>query len=221
MAAPMEGTPVRIGAAPPYGHVIVNERWRGSAIVQGFQGKLKAIFEEGLGLVDFHLSDHSCVLYVSESGLVAGNGYRRKLFQFRKASKLHGIIVVEKTRLSEQYFPAVQKFVVFELGLTLLPVASQSEASQLIAQLVHDESKEESRNPFLRKKAAKLCEPVVLALVQQIPGVGRVKALALLRHFPSIHQLSNATAQQLEAAVGAAAAQSVRGFFHTSLAPPR
>ncbi|MBN3316576.1 FAP24 protein, partial [Atractosteus spatula] len=215
----MEGTPVRIGAAPPYGHVIVNERWRGSAIVQGFQGKLKAIFEEGLGLVDFHLSDHSCVLYVSESGLVAGNGYRRKLVQFRKASKLDGIIVVEKTRLSEQYFPDVQKFVVFELGLTLLPVASQSEASQLIAQLVHDESKEESRNPFLRKKGAKLSEPVVLAL--QIPGVGRVKALALLRHFPSIYQLSNATAQQLEAVVGAATAQSVRGFFHTSLAPPR
>ncbi|XP_066570131.1 Fanconi anemia core complex-associated protein 24 [Amia ocellicauda] len=207
------GTPVRVGAAPPYGHVIVNEKWRGSTIVQGFQGKIKPIFEDGLGLVDFHLSNRSCVLYVSESDLVAGSNYKRKLVRFRKASKLNGIIVVEKTQLSAQYFAAVQKFVAFELGMTLLPVASQTEASQLITQLVHDESKEDSQSPFLKRSGARLAEPVVLALVQQIPGVGKVKALALLNHFPSIYQLSNATAKDLEAVVGQTTAQHVRTFF--------
>ena len=48
------------------------------------------------------------------------------------------MVLVEKTRLSEQYFPAVQKFVAFDLGLTLLPVGGQTEASQLIAQMVRD-----------------------------------------------------------------------------------
>lgn len=43
---------------------------------------------------------------------------------------------MEKTRLSEQYFPAVQKFVVFDLGLSLLPVSGQTDASQLITQMV-------------------------------------------------------------------------------------
>lgn len=43
---------------------------------------------------------------------------------------------MEITRLSEQYFPAVQKFVALDLGLTLLPVGGQAEASQLIAQIV-------------------------------------------------------------------------------------
>lgn len=46
------------------------------------------------------------------------------------------LVLVEKTRLSEQYFGAMQKLVVFDLGLTLLPVGGQAEASQLIAQIV-------------------------------------------------------------------------------------
>lgn len=45
-------------------------------------------------------------------------------------------MIVEKTRLSEQYFSGLQKFVVLELGLTLLPVSTSAEAAQLIAQLV-------------------------------------------------------------------------------------
>lgn len=45
-------------------------------------------------------------------------------------------MIVEKTHLSEQYFSGLQKFVVLELGLTLLPVSSPAEAAQLIAQMV-------------------------------------------------------------------------------------
>lgn len=53
-----------------------------------------------------------------------------------KASNLNGIVMVERTTTSDQYFPAMQNFVVLELGMTLLPVANQEEASQLIIQLV-------------------------------------------------------------------------------------
>lgn len=51
-------------------------------------------------------------------------------------SKLQGIVMAEKTRLSEQYYSALQKFVVLELGLTLLPVVGPAEAAQLIEQMV-------------------------------------------------------------------------------------
>ncbi|KAH1181676.1 hypothetical protein KIL84_005402 [Mauremys mutica] len=132
-----ETTSVEAGAVSvPYGHVIGNEKWRGSQIAQGLQGKIKLILEDGLGFVDFHLSNRSCILYISESDLVAGNGFKRRLVRFRNASSLHGIVIVEKTQISDQYFPAVQKFIVLELGMTLLPVANQGEASQLIIQLV-------------------------------------------------------------------------------------
>lgn len=49
------------------------------------------------------------------------------------------LVLVETGRLSEQYLSAVQRFVVFDLGLALLPVGGHAEASQLIAQMVSGE----------------------------------------------------------------------------------
>ncbi|XP_072136122.1 uncharacterized protein KIAA0513-like isoform X3 [Mobula birostris] len=176
-------------------------------------GRITVVFEDGLGLVDFHLSKRLCVLYISEADLVAGNGYKRKLVRFRNASTLNGVVLVEKTRLSEQYFAGVQKFVVLELGLTLLPVASQSEAAQLIAQLVHEEGRDRDHNPFLRHSRSVLSDTGILASVQKIPGVGKVKAMNLLCRFPSIQQLSAATQEELEPVTGPAVAQQITEFF--------
>lgn len=62
----------------------------------------------------------------------------------KSSSHPQTLVLVENTRLSEQYFTAVQKFVVFDLGLTLLPVSGQTEAAQLIAQVVSNREKTES-----------------------------------------------------------------------------
>ncbi|XP_066525915.1 Fanconi anemia core complex-associated protein 24 [Hoplias malabaricus] len=205
---------VRI-SAPPYGHIVINAKWRGSALVQHFKGNVKLLYEEELGVVDLQLSNRSCVLYVTESDLVAGNEYRRKIVRFRNSnSKLSGIVIVEKTHLNEQYFSGLQKFVVLELGLTLLPVASPAEAAQLIEQLVHGESKD---NPFRKRSMSRLLDPVVKNMVQKIPGVGKVKALALLQQFSSIYEISTASVQELASVVGQATAQHIWGFFHDRL----
>ncbi|XP_072527953.1 Fanconi anemia core complex-associated protein 24 [Salminus brasiliensis] len=205
---------VSVNAVPPYGHIIIDAKWRGSTLVQHFKGSVKAIYEEELGVVDIHLSNRSCILYVSESDLIAGTDYKRKIVRFRNSnSKLQGIVIVEKTCLSEQYFSGLQKFVVLELGLTLLPVASPVEAAQLIEQMVHGESKE---NPFRKRSMSRLLDPVVLDMVQLIPGVGKVKAIALLERFPSIYEINNASVQELESVVGHATAQHVWGFFHNN-----
>lgn len=79
---------------------------------------------------------------------------------------------------------------------------------------VHGENKE---NPFRRKSISRLLDPVVLALVQQIPGVGKVKAMALLQRYSSIHQLSQASVKDFEPIVGQATAQHIWGFFHKPL----
>ena len=76
---------------------------------------------------------------------------------------------------------------------------------------VHGEGRE---NPFRRRSSVQLLDPLVLALVQQVPGVGRVKALALLQHFSSIRQICNAAPAELENIVGQAAAQQIHNFFH-------
>ncbi|XP_031135748.1 Fanconi anemia core complex-associated protein 24 [Sander lucioperca] len=205
--------PVLLNAVPPYGHVIASEKWRNSSLIQSLKGGgVKILFENELGVADFHLPNKSCILYVSECDIIAGNGYKRKLVRYRNtSSSFQELVLVENTRLSEQYFSAVQKFVVFDLGLTLLPVSGQTEASQLIAQIVHGEDRE---NPFRRRSSSRLLDPLVLAVVQHVPGVGRVKALALLQQFSSIQQLCNAPLDELEPIVGQAAAQQIHSFFH-------
>ncbi|NWI16497.1 FAP24 protein, partial [Crypturellus soui] len=209
--------PVTAGSiVVPYGHAIGNEKWRGSEISQRLQGKIKLIFEDGLGLVDFHLSNKTCILYISEADLVAGDEFKRRLVRFRNASSVGGIVIVERTSISEQYFLAVQKLVVLELGMVLLPVANQGEAAQLITQLVsfsvREQSKDRSSNPFLRKQCSQLAEASVFRTVQQIPGVGKTKALLLLQQFGSIHRLCNASVKELETVVGQTLAQQIYTF---------
>ncbi|XP_031471369.1 Fanconi anemia core complex-associated protein 24 [Phasianus colchicus] len=197
----------------PYGHVVGNEKWRGSGLARRLQGKTKLVFEDGLGLVDFHLSNRICVLYISEADLVAGDEFKRRLVRFRNTSSLGGIVIVEKTPISEQYFSAVQKLVVLQLGMVLLPVANQEEASQLITQLVREQSKDHTSNPFLRKQCSQLAEASVFRTVQQIPGVGKTKALLLLQQFGSIHQICNASVKELELVVGPTVAQQIHAFL--------
>ncbi|KFP94778.1 FAP24 protein, partial [Haliaeetus albicilla] len=200
----------------PYGHVIGNEKWRGSEIAQRLQGKIRLVFEDDLGLVDFHLSNRTCILYISEADLVAGDEFKRRLVRFRNVSSLGGIVIVEKTQISDQYFLAVQKLVVLELGMALLPVANQGEASQLITQLVsfyvREQSKDHNSNPFLRKQCSQLAESSVFRTVQQIPGVGKTKALLLLQQFGSIHRLCNTSVKELELVVGQTVAQQIHTF---------
>ncbi|XP_048814973.1 Fanconi anemia core complex-associated protein 24 isoform X2 [Lagopus muta] len=184
-----------------------------SSWLQLHRGKTKLVFEDGLGLVDFHLSNRICVLYISEADLVAGDEFKRRLVRFRNASSIGGIVIVEKTPISEQYFSAVQKLVVLQLGMALVPVANQEEASQLITQLVREQSKDHTSNPFLRKQCSQLAEASVFRTVQQIPGVGKTKALLLLQQFGSIHQICNASVKELELVVGPTVAQQIHTFL--------
>ncbi|NXR30624.1 FAP24 protein, partial [Zosterops hypoxanthus] len=209
--------PVTAGSiVVPYGHVIGNEKWRESEVAQRLQGKVRLIFEDGLGLVDFHLSNRTCILLISEADLVAGDEFKRRLVRFRNASSLRGIVIVEKTQISDQYYSGVQKLVVLELGMVLLPVANQGEASQLIVQLVsfcvREQSRDRGANPFLRRQRAPPAEPALLQALQRVPGVGKTKALLLLQRFGSIHGLCNASVTELEQVVGQTVAQQIYTF---------
>ncbi|XP_037372274.1 Fanconi anemia core complex-associated protein 24 isoform X2 [Talpa occidentalis] len=185
------------GAGPthlPFGHIVANEKWRGSQLAQELQDPVFFISPKLIWWQEM----------ATERGL------------FELEITLQGIVIVEKTQMSEQYFPAIQKFTVLDLGMVLLPVASHTEASCLIMQLVQEQTKEPSKNPFLTKKRTQISEPCLLRTVQQIPGVGKTKAPLLLQKFPSLQQLSNSSIQQLEPVVGLPAAQQIHSFFTQS-----
>uniref|UniRef100_A0A3B3YAA3 DisA/LigA helix-hairpin-helix motif domain-containing protein n=1 Tax=Poecilia mexicana TaxID=48701 RepID=A0A3B3YAA3_9TELE len=72
-------------------------------------------------------------------------------------------------------------------------------------------------NPFRRKTSGQLLDSVTVISVQQIPGVGRVKALTLMQNFSSLKEISNASPAELEPIVGEGSAQQIHSFFHGNL----
>lgn len=52
-------------------------------------GGVKILFESHLGGADLHLPNNSCVLYLSECDVIAGNGYKRKLVRYRNVGFGH------------------------------------------------------------------------------------------------------------------------------------
>ncbi|KAL5018023.1 hypothetical protein ScPMuIL_003745 [Solemya velum] len=90
-------TLVRKQLQVPVGHVVVSGRWRNSDIVASLQGKVNVLFEDSLGVVDFHPAGHVGVVYISEADLITASGYKRKLAKLRKAGQIQreaaGILV--------------------------------------------------------------------------------------------------------------------------------
>lgn len=64
-------------------------------------GGVKVLFENELGAADFHLPNKSCILYVSECDVIAGNGYKRKLVRYRNVSLMK--VVTDKVSLCETF----------------------------------------------------------------------------------------------------------------------
>ncbi|KAI0228486.1 Fanconi anemia core complex-associated protein 24 [Lamellibrachia satsuma] len=205
----------------PHGHIITNSKWRGTELATVLQGQVNILYEDDLSLLDFYPSAGMGVVYVTEADVVTGGyTYRSKLAKLRKANTIKVIVLVEKTEVSRQYFWPVQKFVVLELGLTLLPVTSQKEAANMLAALVHAENHPRN-NAFIgtAKRKAVSVDEAVLASIQCVPKLGEVKGRLLLEKFHSILGVVEASEQELAQVVGPATASHVKTFFCQPAAP--
>lgn len=213
-------TPIHDRGRVPPGCLVCNPKWRRSQLHDAVQGQVKVIFEEDLGVSDFYTSSEVAVIYVSETDLVAGLGYRRKLAKLRKVNKLKGIVIVEKTPMTAQHFLDLQKFVVLELGMVLLPVSSQTEAAGLLAQMVLEEQKPQA-NPFRIRRRPQSVDASLLATMQLVPKLGSVKAKALLRRFGSLKKICQASHEELSSVVGVAHAKYIQNFLSLKISPKR
>ncbi|XP_046544184.1 Fanconi anemia core complex-associated protein 24-like isoform X2 [Haliotis rubra] len=199
----------------PLGHILVSGRWRNTDLVNTLQGTANVHFDDGLGVVDFHPSSHTGVIYVSEADIVSGSGYKRKVAKLRKANKVRGVVMAEKTATSGQYYQDLQKFVMLEIGFVLLPVNNQKEAAGLLAQMVDVESKPEA-NPFFKKPRPVSVDVALLSSLQCIPRLGGVKAKQLLLHFGSLQAIARASLEDLSSIVGKASATNIKAFLDGS-----
>ncbi|XP_041376598.1 Fanconi anemia core complex-associated protein 24-like isoform X2 [Gigantopelta aegis] len=204
--------PVKTEINVPTGHIVISGRWRTTELTDALLSSVRVHYDDNLGVVDFHTSSHTGVIYVSESDMVTASGYRRKLVMLRKANSVRGVIIAEKTTMSSQYYSDLQRFCVLEIGFVLLPVTNQTEAAGLLAQMVHCEGKQES-NPFLRRRLLQQVDPALVMSLQKVPKLGQVKALQLLEAFHSLRGICEASTEALSKIVGAACARNVKQFF--------
>ena len=49
---------------------------------------------------------------------------------------VRGVVIVEKTSITSQYFDDLQNFVAITLGMIVIPVPSQAEAAGVLVQMV-------------------------------------------------------------------------------------
>ncbi|XP_001632278.2 Fanconi anemia core complex-associated protein 24 [Nematostella vectensis] len=213
MAAP--STPRLHGALIPSGHVLLNEKWRDSEIGRSIkENHIRIMYDDHMSLVDFHPSNKVAIVFLPEAELIGGIDYKGRILKLTKSS-FRCIVIAERTPLSEQYFAALQKFVVIERSLALLPVTTQSEAGKIIAHMVKMENKP-ANNPYRIKMKPVQTDKALLGTVQSIPGLGQKKALALLKEFKSIEVISRASVEAMSRVVGKACAEQVKTFIDNS-----
>ncbi|XP_066981476.1 Fanconi anemia core complex-associated protein 24-like [Macrobrachium rosenbergii] len=200
----------------PSGCLLVSEVWRKTQLSEHLRRSTDVHYAEGLDVVDFYPSEDAAVIFLSEADLVSGNAYRRRIVKFRQVIGItRGVVVAQKTQLTSEHFGNLQKFVVIELGLTLIPVSSIEEAGNLLTQMVCCEAKINA-NPFrMKTKPANTPDAALLGCTTMIPGLGEKKALLLLKHFGSLKSLCNASQESIADIVGPSTALSVYNFFHT------
>lgn len=206
-------TPTKNAGKTPLGRITVAEKWKHSELCDTLRKLLQIVFTEEPGsVIDFYPSSNVAVVYISEAECILGNQYRRKLAKLRNAHGIRGVVLFEKTNVTNQYFISLQQFAVLDLGLVLLTVANQSEAAHLLAQIVALETKNQN-NPFLVKRTLPSFDEMALNTVRTIPGLGEVKSKQLLQHFKSIINISQATIEELTPVIGRGSAHQVWSFF--------
>ena len=205
-------TPAKATISVPPGFIVASSKWRGTELSTVLQGSSRILYEENLGSMDFHPANHIGVVYAAEMDIVSQNSVRRKLAKLRKSNKLQIIVLAEKTTSNSQYYQDFQRFVALELGFLITPVPSQKEAAGILAQLVQNESRQET-NPFNKKRRNGNLDQAMLLTLQCVPKLGNVKAKQLLDHYLSLQAIAAASVQDLAQVVGKASAQNVKSFF--------
>uniref|UniRef100_A0A023GGJ3 Putative structure-specific endonuclease ercc1-xpf ercc1 component n=1 Tax=Amblyomma triste TaxID=251400 RepID=A0A023GGJ3_AMBTT len=204
---------IRKDVRVPVGHVVISEKWAGSELHTALKSLLQTVVSDHLGLIDFYPSSDSAVLYISEAELLNENAVKRKIVKLRKNNAKRPYVIAEQAAALQEQYNNLQQFAVMELGIPLLAVHNQTEAAQLLAQMEAVESGEKE-NPFLVQRRVAPMGSAVTACLLRVPGLGEVKARALLQKYRSIRAISLSSIDDLTKVVGPASAASIHRFFN-------
>ncbi|XP_054918038.1 Fanconi anemia core complex-associated protein 24-like isoform X2 [Dermacentor andersoni] len=222
---------IRRDVCVPVGHIVIAERWAGSELHTALKSLLQTVVSDHLGLVDFYPSSDSAVLYITEADLLSEHAIKRKIVKLRKRHELHlglrgcGLeprqqnnakkpyVIAEQAEALQEQYNNLQQFAVMELGIPVMAVHNQLEAAQLLAQMEAVESGEK-QNPFLAPWRLPPLTSALATCLLRVPGLGEVKAKALLQKYHSLRAIASCSTEDLTKAVGPASATSIHKFFN-------
>eukprot|EP00794_Sanderia_malayensis_P018784 gene18784-20675_t len=194
------------GSRVPPGHVLAHVKYQGTEIVKQLQSLgVTAIVQNGLGIVDFYPSSTLAVKWIQENDLQNMDSLKQKLKKISLA-KCNGIIVVEVTENSKQYFKEIQMFSALELDkISVIPVSTSIDVAKILSQLAYDNG---NANQFFKNKVKIDLDGAVLTTLKSLPGVGGKKARQLLEKYPSFQEIAESSIEDLKSVVGSQAALS-------------
>ncbi|XP_037559009.1 Fanconi anemia core complex-associated protein 24-like [Dermacentor silvarum] len=203
---------IRKDVCVPIGHIVIAERWAGSELHTALKSLLQTVVSDHLGLVDFYPSSNSAVLYITEADLLNEHAIKRKIVKLRKNNTKKPYVIAEQAEALQEQYNNLQHFAVMELGIPVMAVHNQLEAAQLLAQMEAVESGEK-QNPFLVPRRLAPMTSALATCLLRVPGLGEVKAKALLQKYRSLRAIASCSTEDLTKAVGPASAASIHKFF--------
>ncbi|KAL1439630.1 hypothetical protein MTO96_031889 [Rhipicephalus appendiculatus] len=204
---------IRRDVRVPVGHIVIAERWAGSELHTALKSLLQTVVSDHLGMVDFYPSSNSAVLYITEADLLNEHAIKRKIVKLRKNNAKKPYVIAEQAEALQEQYNNLQQFAVMELGIPVMAVHNQLEAAQLLAQMEAVESGEKP-NPFLVPRRLAPMSSALTTCLLRVPGLGEVKAKALLQKYHSLQGIALCSTEHLTKVVGQASAASIHKFFN-------
>jgi Fanconi anemia-associated protein len=201
------------GIKLPAGCICVNERLRQSEVVKKLQQSgINVVVQDSLGSIDFFTSNTTAVVLLSEAEIVDKQQYKSKLMKLaQKQNKYRGVVLVEKTPLTDQYYGELQSFGVIACNLVVLPVGNATEMAHQLGSLVQQDE-QPANNPYRHRRKVGTLDSTLLETVQLLPGIGAVKAKTLLKRFKSFKGICKASVQEMASVIGQSGAEQVVAF---------
>ena len=137
------------GSKIPAGHVILNPKYRTSALAKHIpEFNSNILYDDTIGLIDCYPSSKCAVIILQEAQLIAQTEIRQKLRKLKKFPHAR-VALVEVTETGQQYFKELQESLMFgsegsvvggeSVHVQVIPVGNLRDAALAITQLMNTE----------------------------------------------------------------------------------
>jgi len=206
----------------PYGHISVNVRWKGHAMLAELRNQFTVIFSDEFEFIDFIPSQSNIISVLTEEEILENNDenliIRNKMARIYKLvnkysrNSFRAMLVYHHTPVTQPFFNKIQSLSMIDFSMAMIPMSDLLQVPDLL-----DRCKVASRakNIFKvnRSIPARHSNKDVLICLLGLPGVKEAQARKLASKFGSVRSLALASKQEIASVVGEKVASAISMFL--------